>query len=412
MHRKLLRHLLDNDILSSRQFGFRPGSSTQEALLAATHDWHRCLDRGQSSAALFLDLSKAFDRVPHSKLLCSLSHVGVTGPLLQWFRSYLSNRCQRVVLNGHSSTSLPVTSGVPQGSILGPLLFITYINSLAKLDLSHGTSIILYADDILLYRTLATSNDNAQLQLDVNKIEAWISSSGLAINPSKSTLLIISRQRIKPAVSIWINSTLVPCSNNVTYLGVTISSDLRWNEHVLNTCKSAKQKLGLLYRNFHQADRHTLCHLYKTLVLPKLDYCSSIWDPHTVTSINNLESVQAFAAKLCTKSWSARSSNLISSLHWPSLRSRRSRFKVLLSRRIIQNESLIPSSFYHPAHHHNPRTDNSMPVAVPFARTSCFKHSFTVSSCRLWNSLPDTVITLPSRLSFRAALLQLPALLV
>ena len=128
-----------------------------------------------------------------------------------------------------------------------------------------------------------------------------------------------------------------------------------------------------------------------------------------MTLINSLESVQGFAAKMCTKTWSARSSQLFSSLHWPSLRSRRNRLKAQLSRRIIRNDSILPSSLYHPAHHRNPRTSNSMPVSVPFARTTCFKSSFFVSSCRIWNSLPDNVISLTSPRSFKAALLQLPA---
>ena len=187
-----------NFILSPRQFSFRPGSSTQETLLTATHDWQSCLDRGLSTAALFLDMSKAIDKVPHCKLLHSLSSAGVIGPLLQWFQSYLTNRCQRVVLNGHSSSPLPVKSGVPQGSILGLLLFVVYINSLANLDLSPRSSIILYADDILIYRSISSSNDCALLQHDVDTISLWTASSGLAINPTKSTLLVISRKRVKP----------------------------------------------------------------------------------------------------------------------------------------------------------------------------------------------------------------------
>ena len=409
VHRKLLHHLISNSILSPRQFGFRPGSSTQEAILTATHDWQSCLDRGLSSAALFLDMSKAFDKVPHHKLLLSLAAVGVSGPLLQWFKSYLSNRTQTVVLSGHSSSSIPVKSGVPQGSILGPLLFIIYANSLAQLNLSPESSIILYADDILLYRAVSSSHDGVLLQQDVDAISAWIKASGLAINPSKSTLLVISRKRVKPNISLLINSTPIPCADSVKYLGVTITSDLKWNAHVCNTCKSAKLKLGLLYRNFHQADQRTLSHLYKTLVIPKLDYYSSVWDPYNASLTNSLESVQSFAAKLCTKRWSASSHELTQSLNWPPLHTRRSRQKTQLCRRIIKNESIIPpSSYYHPVTHSNPRIHHSFSVTVPFARTTSFQCSFFVSSCVLWNSLPNDLVTLTTARAFKAALLHLP----
>ena len=193
------------------------------------------------------------------------------------------------------------------------------------------------------------------------------------------------------------------------YLGVTITSDLKWNAHVSNTCKSAKLKLGLLYRNFHQADQRTLSHLYKTLVIPKLDYCSSVWDPYNASLTNSLESVQSFAAKLCTKRWSASSHELTQSLNWPPLHTRRSRQKTQLCRRIIKNESIIPpSSYYHPVTHSNPRIHHSFSVTVPFARTTSFQRSFFVSSCVLWNSLPNDLVTLTTARAFKAALLHLP----
>ena len=368
VHDRLLRHLITNSILSPRQFGFRPGSSTQEALLIATHDWLNHLDHGLSSAALFLDMSKAFDKVPHCQLLQSLSAVGVSGPLLEWFKSYLSNRTQKVVLSGFSSTSHPVRSGVPQGSILGPLLFIIYINPLADRHLTPGSSVILYADDILLYRPLTSSHDTVIFQEDVNLISNWILASGLSINPSKSSLLIISRSRKKPQVSVTISGTPVTTAESVRYLGVTITSDLRWNTHISNTCKSAKQKLGLLYRNFHLADQQTLCQLYKTLVLPKLDYCSSVWDPTSSTLVEKLESVQRFAAKLCSKRWSDSPTTLSKALNWPTLHSRRSRQKVMLCRRIFKNESIIsPSSYFSPPAHLNSRLYHPHSVRVPFA---------------------------------------------
>ena len=267
--------------------------------------------------------------------------MGVSGALLKWFRSYLSNRSQTVVLNSHSSSPLPVKSGVPQGSILGPLLFIVHINSLGDLDLSPGSSI---TDDILLYRTVSSDNDSALLQHDADTISSLIHASGLAINPSKCSLLIISRKRFKPSVSLRIDSINIPLVDTVKYLGVTISSDLKWNAHIASTCKSTKQKLGLLYRNFHQADKKTLTHLYKSLVLPKLDYCSSVWDPHTAALTNSLESVQSLAARRCCKCRSVPSSSLIASLNWPSLQSRHQRQKAQLCRRIICSESIIPSS--------------------------------------------------------------------
>ena len=179
--------------------------------------------------------------------------------------------------------------------------------------------------------------------------------------------------------------------------------------HIGNTCNSAKQKLGLLYRNFHQAGPKTLSHLYRTLVLPKLNYCSCVWGPHTTSLINSLESVQSFTAKLCTKRWSSLSTDLIQSLTGlPSaLTTQDTRFKSA-GRHIISHESILPcASYFHPLPHIDPRTQNSQFVSVPFARTTSFQQSFFVSACSLWNSLPDSVITLTSARGFKAALSRL-----
>ena len=140
---RLMRYLISNSYLSRFQFGFRPMGSTQEAILTATNDWHKTLDRGLSSAAVFFDLSKAFDTVPHHLLLQTLRSIGISGPLLGWFHSYLSNRQQRVVIRRHSSSYANVDSGVPQGSILGPLLFIIYMNSIFDLRLSPDSKMCM-----------------------------------------------------------------------------------------------------------------------------------------------------------------------------------------------------------------------------------------------------------------------------
>ena len=196
-------------------------------LLFATHDWSCYLDKGLSVAAVFFDLSKAFDKVPHCQLLSALANVGVSGSLLNWFRSYLSNRSQRVVLDGYTSEVHPVTSGVPQGSILGPLLFSIYVNSLTKIPLCQDSTMIMYADDIVLYKPITSSCDVDALQSDINKVAEWISNAGLCLNANKSKVVVFSRKNMRPAVVVAVDSTIIPNVDSICFLGVTVSSDLK-----------------------------------------------------------------------------------------------------------------------------------------------------------------------------------------
>ena len=169
IHNKLLDHLLSHALLSPTQFGFRPSSSTLEALISATSDWHVHLDSKADVAAVF-DLYKAFDTIPHPRIIDALRSVGVTGSLLKLFSNYLSHRHQRVVLDGQSSPLIEVTSGVLQGSILGPLLFIIYMDHINSVPLSPSTRIILYADDILLYSSIHHTFDLSVFQSDIDSI--------------------------------------------------------------------------------------------------------------------------------------------------------------------------------------------------------------------------------------------------
>ena len=170
-----------------------------------------------------------------------------------------SNRKQSVVLNGLPSSAIAnFTSGVPQGSILSPLLFIIYMDNLTKMALSPGTQLILYADDILLYRPINTEHDVAALQLDVDRVVNWIASHGLSLNQSKSKLLVISRKRNPPAVTLLVDNILIQQVDSLSYLGVTITNDLKWSAHIFKLCARAKSKLGMLYRHFHKADKETV----------------------------------------------------------------------------------------------------------------------------------------------------------
>ena len=190
-----MEFLHKNNLLSDCQYGFRPRSSTQDALLTITRDWHEYLSTNHQVAAVFFDIKKVFNSVPHNQLLQSLADVGVSGKLHQWFANYLSGRYQRVILNSFSSTYKPVTSGVPQGSILSPLLYIIFMNSISHIPLSSGVKVILYADDILLYKPINSAEDTNRLQEDVDSILEWIREHGLTPNHAKTKLLTVTRSR-------------------------------------------------------------------------------------------------------------------------------------------------------------------------------------------------------------------------
>ena len=230
VHTRMSKFLFSNKLLSNCQFGFRPRSSTQEALLSVTNDWHKLLEKHHQVATVFFDVKKAFDSVPHSQILSSLQTLGIHGPLLHWIKDYLSNRQQRVVLDGAMLDPVTVTSGVPQGSILGPLLFNIFMNSIANIHLSTNAKLILYADDILLYKPIDYTTCCQELQEDVNEILSWMQFHGLTANHSKTNLLSITRSRHTIPVNISVNNHLIfPC-DSVKYLGVSINHDLKWSE--------------------------------------------------------------------------------------------------------------------------------------------------------------------------------------
>ena len=163
------------------QWGFLPGRSTTSAILSAMHDWFTLLEEGKEISAVFFDLTKAFDSVPHRQLIAKLEAIGLNAYLINRIKNYLTHRTQSVVLNGASSQPLPVLSGVPQGSVLGPLLLLLYINDICDAGISNGSKLVLYVDDILLYPAVDSPDDYALLQYNVNTLGAWSSTKLLKI---------------------------------------------------------------------------------------------------------------------------------------------------------------------------------------------------------------------------------------
>ena len=193
--------------------------------------------------------------------------------------------------------------GVPQGSILGPLLFLIYIDSISQIHLSNNSKLVLYADDILLYKTISEACDFSCLQEDVNCIDFWSSSNAMTFNVSKCKQMLLSRKRNPTTPTpMLLNGEPLEVVNSYKYLGFVITFDLSWSSHINYICSKAKKMLGMLYRQFsNHSSEPAMIRLYLTLVRPVLEYGAEVWHPHLIKDIQALENVQKFALRICSK---------------------------------------------------------------------------------------------------------------
>ena len=210
-----------------------------------------------------------------------------------------------MVINGESSWPAPVISGVPQGSVLGLLLFLIYINDLTKINLCEGTRFTLYADDVLLYRIISASEDFVTLQEDIDKVGFWSSTNFLTLNRAKCKFMTISRRRVEttPPSPLLLDGHPLDKVQTFKYLGILLSHDFSWGEHIQATCAKARKILGLLYRRFyHFTPSNSILQLYLSLVRPHLYYAASIWSPYLTKDKVLLEDIQKFACRMTTRS--------------------------------------------------------------------------------------------------------------
>jgi hypothetical protein len=257
----------------------------------------RALDSGNEVDLLYLDFAKAFDSVSHSKLLFKLKSTGISGQLLNWFADYLHNRKQRFVIEGVSSPFLKVKTGVPQGSVIGPLLFILYVNGLP--EVTKNSTFALFADDSKCYRANQSPAGRDLLQTNLDSMHNWSISWQLKFNVSKTLLLGVSRKRNYPTHSYHLNNKPVKIVANQVDLGVVVSNDLKWYPHIASCTAKANRLLGFLRGNCTQMT-DTRCRrlLYLSLVRSHLSYASEIWAPQaSSTGLAILEGVQRRATK-------------------------------------------------------------------------------------------------------------------
>ena len=216
------------------------------------------------------------------------------GSILQWLRSFLDQRIQRVMVDGQMSDHCDVTSGVPQGTVMGPIMFLIFINDLPSVVNSPCK---LFADDLVIYRQINNQEDQITLQRDMDRLADWESKWGMQFHPDKCEHIMITRKRKPLRTTYSLRGHALKTVESAKYLGVTITSKLDWKEHIENTTKKASKTLGFLRRNLKNAAEKTRETAYKTLIRPQVEYCAGIWDPHTKELTNRIEMTQRRAAQ-------------------------------------------------------------------------------------------------------------------
>ena len=281
--------------LHKNQHGFRNGFSCESQIISLSQDIADALDVGMTVDAIVIDFSKAFDLVPHDILIKKLSTTGIDKRVVLWIREFLFNRTQRVRIDSMFSKETDITSGVAQGSVLGPLLFLAYINDLPQHICSN---IRLFADDCVIYRIIHDNRDKIALPEDLDKIHDWVVENEMKINAEKSKIISFNRSRNREHRSYHLNSFIIPEKDTVKYLGITLSSDLNWATHVTNTTRKAWKSLNFVKRILKNGSNvETKSLAYTSLIRPVLEYASAAWDPYKKGQINELQRIQRKALK-------------------------------------------------------------------------------------------------------------------
>ena len=333
-----------HNLFTIEQHGFISGKSCTTQLLETQETLIGNLDNHAATDVVYFDLRKAFDSVPHQRLKTKLRGYGIRGPLLNWIVNYLKDRKQRVVMDGATSDWCSVSSGVPQGSVLGPLLFLIYVNDLPD---KLKSNIKLYADDAKLYREIKSVEDCQILQNDILEMEEWANIWQLTFNPLKCQVLKIGKT-YHPDINI--NYYMHQSENVISELenvlkikdlGVVTDENLVYKDHIESVTAKANKMWGIIRRTFTNLDKNGLLVLYKTMVRSHLEFAAPVWSPHYWYQVEALETVQRRATKMMPGLKDVDYENRLKELDLPSLVYRRIRGDVILFYRSVKEEIIL-----------------------------------------------------------------------
>lgn len=405
VHKQTTKYLINNNLLINRQTGFREGMGTQTAVLRFTDDIRMGIDVGEVTIAVFFDFTKAFDTVNHLLLLRKLFKLGFSLKTIRWYYSYLKGRLQSVLANNTNSEWINLDSGVPQGSVLGPLLFSLFINDLPNC-LRHSLY-LLYADDLVIYRRCKIGDINETIELinsDIKSISDWCNLNKLKQNMSKTKSMvfgstinvcrihIINEKSNGSLLRLYLDNSIIEFVNTYKYLGVILDNTLNWSSHIANIKKRAAFALSRLRMNDSNLSIALKRKLVVGLVLPTFDYCNCVLTNLTYDNERSLLLSLNNCVRFVMRVGRYRHiSDHRRHLGWLVPKNRRLQliscefYKALcLMRPGLFSEQLVLRLNIASRRNH----DRADTLQVPFAYTTSYQKSFIVTGCNFWNSLP------------------------
>lgn len=400
VHDELYSYLQCNNILCIEQSGFRPYHSTETALLDVTDSILKAMDRKKATAIVFLDLRKAFDCVNHDLLLQKLHNIGVNDIELKWFTSYLSGRTQATVLNGVTSDKKCINIGVPQGSILGPLLFSIFVNDLPKI-LSCKTT--LYADDTALTYSCDNVDEMCNiLNENLSQVDLWLRKNQLSLNVSKSKYMICGTKHCVEkfnTMNLMIRNVPIERVDSYKYLGVWFDSQLKWDINITNICKKVSQRIGLIRRLRHFVPTNVTKLLASSLAIPYFEYCNLVWYNSSQCFKNNLQILfNKLARVVLNEGPRAHIDEMFHTLGWQTLDVRSNINVACMVFKCMKGEApcYLNRIFTRVSDHHSYNTKSNVNGCLKqySAKTQSGQRTFHYRGAAEWNELPSHIRSL------------------
>ena len=410
--KQIIKHIKLNQLASQRQHGFTKGRSVTTNLLEVMNIWTEALMHNIPIDVLYLDYQKAFDCVPHQRLMKQVNSFGISGPASRWLKAFLSNRKQRVRVNGCQSQWAPVLSGIPQGSILGPILFSLFVNDLPG---EVQSLISMFADDTKIYKMLTSASSGEELEESLHQLEEWAERMQMRFHPGKCKVMHLGKRNQKKNYSMKDGRGGMHILEEVTVekdLGVKIDNQLKFSDHVQAKVNTANKTMGFIRHSFQYLDKEIFSLLYKALVRPHLEFASCVWSPQHKYNRDAIERVQRRATKCVPGLYNLSYSERLRELKLETLEFRRRRADMLETYRIMSGNHLISRQC------HCSECPNKQMLQTS-ANTQTRGHSlklhteiaaghrrnfFGTRVVKDWNSLSESTVTAPTVEAFKTGL--------